>query len=418
MNARFALGLMALLLAGNGLGRAVDAEDWPTIAEVSARQLRENPKNEEAWTALARAQIAQGDLQRAEKTLEDWKAKVASPGEARDRAEGELALKKADAPRAVEAFQRSVKKAPKDPDAWRLLSTAYAAAKDWANSIEAMDHVIAIRPDAVGFVQRTRLRIWAHDWAGAQADIRRANELDAADPGVQMLFPKFERSATWLPMIKSFDERVKKEPRDYQALLNRAEWLRFAGFTHAAREDIDAALKINPQSLRARFWAGLAAQEQHAAEERQGRSADEKSDWKAKAAAQGVMPMAAQFVTSEFESQLEAMDGEKDAEARALFLLRYRQPLMALREVEAVDGSPAKAQALFELHRLPEAGRAARTATDQHPSSPVAWLALARWELETGNYREAIDAAQKSIKLKKSPEAEELRKLAQLRLGK
>jgi len=48
----------------------------------------------------------------------------------------------------------------------------------------------------------------------------------------------------------------------------------------------------------------------------------------------------------------------------------------------------------------------------------VAWLALARWELETGNYGEAIDAAQKSIKLKKSPEAEELRKLAQLRLGK
>lgn len=418
MNARFALGLMALLLAESGLGWARDSEDWPAIAEVSARQVRENPKNEEAWTALARAQIAQGDLQRAEKTLEDWKAKVASPGEAWDRAEGELALKKADAPRAVEAFKRSVKKAPKDPDAWWHLSAAYAAAKDWANSIEAMDHVLAIRPDAVGFVQRSRLRIWAHDWAGAEADIRRANELDAADPGVQTLFPKFERSATWLPMIKSLDERVKQQPRDYHALLNRAEWLRFAGFTHAAREDIDAALKINPESLRARFWSGLAAQEQHAARERQGQSGDEKSDWKEKAGAHGVMPMAAQLITAEFESQLEAMDGEKDAEMRAQFLLRYRQPLMALREVEGVDGSPAKAQALFDLHRLPEAGRAARSATAQHPSSPVAWLALARWELETGNYREAVDAAQKAIKLKKSPEAEELRKLAQQRLGK
>lgn len=396
----------------------MDAEDWPTIAETSARQLRENPKNEEAWAALVRAQIAQGDLKRAEKTLEDWKTKVASPAEAWDRAEGELALKKADAPRAVEAFKRSVKKTPKDPKAWWQLSAAYATAKDWANSIEAMDRVVDLRPDAVGFVQRTRLRISAHDWAGAEADIRRANALDAANPGVQKLFPAFERSATWLPMIKPLDERVKKQPGDYHALLNRAEWLRFAGFTHAARGDIDAALKINPESLRARFWAGLAAQEQRAVEEREGRSADEKSDWKARAGAQGVMPMEARLVTAEFESELEAMDGEKDAETRALFLLRYRQPLMALREVEKVDGSPAKAQALFDLHRLPEAGRAARAAVAQRPSSSVAWLALARWELATGNYREAIDAAQKSIKLKKSPEAEELRKLAQQRLGK
>src|SRR5690348_12970462 len=94
MNARFALGLMALLLAESGLGLAANADEWPAIAEMSARQLQENPKNEEAWATLARAQMAQDDLQRAEKTLADWKAKVVSPAEAWDRIEGELALKK------------------------------------------------------------------------------------------------------------------------------------------------------------------------------------------------------------------------------------------------------------------------------------------------------------------------------------
>ncbi len=154
---------------------------------------------------------------------------------------------------------------------WQFLASAYGAEKDWANGLEAMGHALTIRPDAAGFVERARLRIPVRTIGRARSrDVRQADQLDARDAGVQMLLPTFEQSATWLPTVTALDLKVKKQPRDYQALLDRAEWLRWARFTDAARDDIDAALEINPKSLRARFWSGLAAQEQRAAEEKQG----------------------------------------------------------------------------------------------------------------------------------------------------
>ncbi len=134
-----------------------------------------------------------------------------------------------------------------------------------------------------------------------------------------------------------------------------------------------------------------------------------KPGWKEQASAQGVMPMDAKLITPAFERKLKAMDAEGDARRRrALVLVRYHQPVMALREVRGADGSPAKAQALLDLGRLAQGGDAARQATAQHPGSAFAWLALARWELESGNYAEALDAVKRSAKVcTRTPEAEE-----------
>ena len=123
-------------------------------------------------------------------------------------------------------------------------------------------------------------------------------------------------------------------------------------------------------------------------------------------------------LTPQFEEQLKAMDISTDPEARANFLLASQQPLMALDEVENVDGSVAKARALLELDRLPEAGVAARKAVNLHPKNAQAWLALARLEFANGNNNETLAAADRSLKLQKTPEAVELRKIAQLNLGK
>jgi predicted Zn-dependent protease len=91
---------------------------------------------------------------------------------------------------------------------------------------------------------------------------------------------------------------------------------------------------------------------------------------------------------------------------------------MALQEVRDVEGSPARAQALISLDRLTEAGRVARRATEMHPDSPMAWLALARWELASGNYRETLDAVGRAERAGKTTETEDLRNVASERLGK
>lgn len=396
------------------------SEDWATVAELSVRQLMTNPRSERAWEALVRARINELDPKRAEQALRQWRAKVSPPPVASDKMEGELASAEFDAPRAVEAWKRYLQKEPRDDAAWRQLALACADEEDWAGGVDAMGNGLAIRADAEGFVERARLRIRQHDWAGAESDVRQANRMDATNVDLQGIFPIFERSNQWLPEVTALDQIVQKQPHDFQFRLDRAEWLWWSGFKAAARDDIEAAFQMNPKSLRARFWHGLAAQDQYArdkAEESGDDSSESRAD-KDKARLGEVMPMAAGLITTDFERALKAADGETDPEARAEFLLKYNQPLMALQEVRDVEGSPARAQALISLDRLTEAGRVARRATEMHPDSPMAWLALARWELASGNYRETLDAVGRAERAGKTTETEDLRNVASERLGK
>jgi len=412
--------LVVSLLVTRGSCQSADgnqegSQDWAMVGEVSARELIENPRDQKAWAALVAARMNQDDLKRAEQALKEWRTTVSSPAAASEKLDAELAFTEGDTPRAVNAWKRYLHRAPKDDAAWKQLAAVYGDEKDFANGVDAMGSALALRADAEGFVQRARLRIRMHDWAGAESDVRQANRMDSTNADAQALFPIFERSATWQPPMSALDQIVQKNPDDFQSRLNRAEWLRWSGFTEAAQDDIEAAFQMDPKSLRARLWRGLAAQERLAADRTAGD--DEKSSRveNDKAAAGDVMPMDAALISTDFERELKAADAETDPEARARFLLKYHQPVMALREVQ--EGSPARAQALVDLDRLPEAGRSARLATQQHPGDAMAWMALARWELANGNYRETLDAVNRSARLGKTPETEDLRKTALLRLG-
>jgi tetratricopeptide (TPR) repeat protein len=396
-------------------GNAQGPDNWAVTAEMSTRRLAENPKDEKAWADLLRAQIQLGDLERAEKTLKNWRAKVSSPQAASESLEGELALARDDAARAVKAFRSYVEKAPKDDGGWRLLASAYEEEKDWDKAVDAMGQALMLRADAAGFLQRGKLRMEMGDWAGAEADVREANRRDATNPEVRGLFPIFERSMAWLPKLRTLEAAVKGHPRDAQVLLDRGEWLRANGLMDLAREDFKAAFGMNPKSLRARVWYGLMRETPGNANVSGNATMSGRPE---KVDNLGVVPMAPGRITADFARELKALDAGDDAEARAQFLVRYGQPVLGLREVEALEGSPAKAQALIDLGRLPEAGRAARQATERHADSAVAWLALAEWELNSGNNREAIDAAQRAEKLQKTAQAEDVRKTAQQRLGK
>jgi Flp pilus assembly protein TadD len=129
------------------------------------------------------------------------------------------------------------------------------------------------------------------------------------------------------------------------------------------------------------------------------------------------MPMDRAQVTAQFERELKAADRSRNPEDRALFLLRWHQPLMALDEVQDVDGSVAKASALLALDRQTAAGKAAHRAVEVHPKDAVAWLDLARVEMANGNIAEAVNASAQSMKLKQTPDARELHDKAARRLS-
>ena len=114
-------------------------------------------------------------------------------------------------------------------------------------------------------------------------------------------------------------------------------------------------------------------------------------------------------LTPAFEADLKAMDASTDSEARADFLLKYHQPLMALDEVRNVDGSPAKALALVDLGQLADADPAAHKAVAMHPQDAGAWLALAQIDFANGDNKATVEDAGRSLKFKKTPEAVSLR---------
>lgn len=409
-----------------GEARAEDTPeppDYPTIAEQAARQIEKDPADEKARAKLVDALIYEPDLDRAKKALADWREKVPHPSPEILRMEGWLEIARENDDKAIDAWKQYLALTPDDAKTWRALAEACSRQHQWQLAIAAISRAIGSNPTAADLVLRAGYYIRCHDWDRAGKDIHAANEIDATNVALQTLYPAFERKQEWMDGMKKLDAVLRDDPHDLliqeerekklaqtppemmkkllAARLDRVEWLAGEEFLDAANDDAREALKQDPKSLRARLWCGVLAWSRNDGEH-----------------AGDVMQFRMKEVTPEFEKELKITDASADPEARANFLLKYHQPLMALRETEKIEGSPAKARALADLDRLAEAGAAARDAVKAHPQDAGAWLAMAKVELENGNLKEAIDAAERSMKSAKSPEAESIRKTAQERLGK
>jgi tetratricopeptide (TPR) repeat protein len=393
------LAVVLLLLPGGPAALFADEEDLYS-AEWTERRLEKNPRNESDWVSLVESRLKDRDFARAEKALKDWKAKVAKPSPNIERMRGEVAFARDALSDAIEAWLRYVKAAPKDWEARVRLAQAYERKHEWKDAIRELSAAIEINPSAPAFAQRAVCRIREQDWPAAEKDIREANRLDATESRVRKFLPLFERGREWLPAVNKLTAAIEQEPGNFSFILDRAEWLVGVGFHDAGLDDIQRVLKANPKSLRAQLWNGVILWERGEAE-----------------STGAVMKTSYGKFTKEFRTELKAIDASPDREARAWFLLKHEQPLLALLEVSDSEGSPARAQALFQLDRLPAAGLAARRAVELHPDDSTAWLTLGRLELQNGNIQQALEALNRSTKIKRSAEADELRETASQRLG-
>ena len=110
---------------------------------------------------------------------------------------------------------------------------------------------------------------------------------------------------------------------------------------------------------------------------------------------------------------LRKVDQLADPDARAKVMLILHQPMLAFKEVEALDGSFIKPLALLELKDIPKAGEAARRAVELHPESADAWAAMARLNLVNGNPREALQNIERCEQLNPTGHYQSLRKEAE-----
>jgi len=399
---------LAVLMAIGASGRAEPSEggEWAVKAERLERHLLEAPADEDSWAALVHACLEQGDSERAEKTIARWQTSAGKPSAALDRARGEVAFAQKKWANAITALQQYLKAAPKDHAAWTQLAVAHENIRSWERASEAVSKAIALQPTPERLAQRARYRLRLHAWDEAEADVREANRLDPTSDGAKALLPLFERVAQWKGPISRLDARIAADPENGQLRLDRAEWLVGIGLRDAATEDVEVAFKAEPTSLRARLWRGLLAWDRGAAA----------SDPETMKNVGDVREMALSEIDSRFERELRELESSNDAEARAAFLLVHEQPVLALSEVQKIDGSPSRTLALLQLQRWVEAGVAARRAVEANPKSHLAWYGLARVEIENGNIREAVDALRRSLRLQKTPEAAALLKETERRL--
>jgi tetratricopeptide (TPR) repeat protein len=341
------------------------------------------------------------DYERAAKALTDWQAKVPKASPEIDRSRGELAAARRKWPEAIEAWRRYLSSVPNDEAMWMELASAYGSTRAWDEAVQAVSKAIELSASAERLSQRARYRIRLHDWTAAEADAREADRLDATDGGARALLPVFERAAQWIGPVTRLDASIAKDPENPQLRLDRAEWLIGIGFTDAGTDDVDIAFEKAPTSLRARLWHGLLAWHRGDKEN-----------------VGNVIEMQLTDVDASFERELRALEKASTPEERAAFLMRHKQPVLALEEVSKLDGSPSKVMALLTLDRLTEAGAAARRSVEMNPGDSTAWIALARVEIANGNINEALGTLQRSLRIKKTTEGVALLKQTERRLGR
>ncbi len=403
-------GILGLLIVQGSYAEDTDEEENPEparAAELADRKLPSRPKDNALWASLVGARLELGDLVRAGEALAIWRRNV--PGVRKsfplvERLQGDLEKALGHNEPAANAWRIYVGLVPKDVEGWDRLADAETSLEHIPEALAAASGALKAKPSASRLVRRAQLWIRLRDWKNAETDLREANKLDATESTLQKTYPVFERSAKWLPAVKTMDKQILADtagPEKASHLMDRAEVLAAEGFSGLAYEDAAAALVLAPNSTRAQLRKGQLA-------------------WEVgKPSEVGlVRRVPVSELPKDWQNRLLEIDKEVDPERRADWLVSAHQPVMALHLVETVEGSVAKAKALAALEEVPKAEQAAKAALKAHPDDPWAWIVVGRLELGSGNVTEALECAGRALTLKELPEAQNLKKEALSRSGK
>jgi TolB-like protein/Flp pilus assembly protein TadD len=168
---------------------------------------------------------------------------------------------------AVEAFHRAITLDANYAAAYAGLAMAEAywadnggEPADVERALTNADQAIALAPNlADGYVARGWLRIsrkW--DWAGAQADLEKALQLDAGDSTTERRYGSLMAALGRVPEgISAAKKAIDADPLSNAAWGNLGVYHNGLGQFVAARKALKRALEINPDSVYAHWNLGL-----------------------------------------------------------------------------------------------------------------------------------------------------------------
>ena len=408
------------------LSAAEQAEDKPSIIELSRRIVALAPNESAAWESLARAQWESEDFDRFEQTLDAWEKGVKQPPAAMEDFRGDLCAHRKDYKGAEQHYLAFIARKPPAADvadAYDKLADISVDQGRWNENAAYRSKAIAAEESAARRVNYACALLGLHKWDAAYAEMAKANKLDPDAAEVKEWLPQFERLQQFLPQIKAIEKQIAKTPNDSNLLLARARLFTLAVRPLLALEDCEKVLNQQPASMRARIQTAEALFDlkrdddaaklqvsKNLAREQNGRISD-----------QALRELA------EEEGLLARNPKSTQAlSARSKTLRQLNQFHLALADARAALALDEKsAAAHFEMaHDLDGLGDAREAithvikATELDPKNAVFWYYRGVLEAQRANFAAAIESQTRSLAIRESAVALRAREQCARRVGK
>ena len=408
------------------LSAAEDADDKPSIIELSRRIVAIAPNDSEAWESLARTQLEIEDFDRFAETLDAWEKAVKKPPAAIEDFRGDLCAHQKDYKNAERHYLAFIARKPPPEDAadmYDKLADVCVEQGLWSENATYRAKAIAAKGSAARHVNYACALLRLHKWDAAYAEMAKGNKLAPDDTAVKEWLPQFERLQDFLPRIKAIEAQIAKAPNNSNLLLDRAHLFTLAQRPLLALDDCEKASKLQPQSMRARIQTAEAlldlnrdddAAKLQVSKNLRREQAGHVSD-------QSLGELATEDSRlSQYPSDPEALS------ARSKTLRQLNQYTLALADARAalaIDEKFAKAhfEMAHDLDGLLDSKQAlehAVKATELEPDNPLMWYYRGLLEAQRANFSAAVESQTHSLAIRESAVALKAREEAERRIGK
>jgi tetratricopeptide (TPR) repeat protein len=405
---------------------AEEADDKPSIIELSRRIVAASPNDSGAWETLARTQLEIEDFDRCAETLAVWEKAVKKQPAAIEDFRGDLKAHEKDYKGAERHYLAFIARKPSASDAadvYDKLADLCVEQDRWADNAAYRSKAIVAKESSARRVDYACALLRLHKWNAAYAEMAKANKLKPDGAEVKEWMPQFERLQDFLPRIKAIEARIAKSPNDLNLLLERAHLFTLAQRPLLALDDCEKAAKLEPTSMRARIQTAEALfdlnrdddaarlqvsknlvreQAGHLSDQSLGELANE--DLLIAQNAGNPEPLAARSKTLRQLNQFTLAL----ADARAALALDDKSAAAHFETAHDLDGLGQIAEAVNHIIK----------GTELTPTNAVMWYYRGILEAQRANFSAAIESQTRSLAIRESAVALKAREESARRVGK
>lgn len=223
--------------------------DAPAVAKVTREILQLDPGDAEAWPLLASALLEQDRYAEFDAAIAAWKQNAPAGAAKVDELLGDKAARQNQWALAVGHWNAYEKQPALDEQArivaWQKLARAHGKLRQWIEAEQWLTKWILAGDNLKARIARVEAGRMLGKWEQAWEDLNYARAVAPSDPEVKKILP-----LPPLEVLKALNEKLSHAREDPALYLQRAQVLARARAFAAAREDVETARNLDPNSTR------------------------------------------------------------------------------------------------------------------------------------------------------------------------